>query len=142
MLRLETVEDFERIARALADPDSQPDDFIVRRFGYCKICRAVRGCEGYMDEDCVERCYGGRESGSGHDFYVDGTSGAVLVGIFLTGGHIHSAYRRKVENLHSRKNQTIFFRAALDQHILQAKKERRKAGQMVRRLAKLRSQTS
>ena len=41
MIRLETVEDFEKVAKALKDPKSKLFQYMVHSFGFCKLCNMV-----------------------------------------------------------------------------------------------------
>ena len=45
-MRLETVEDFEKVAQALKNPKSKPCHYQVRDFGYCRKCHAVTEFDG------------------------------------------------------------------------------------------------
>lgn len=63
---LVTIEDFRRVAKALLNPESLPQQYVVedwsrnRKFGYCTLCGEVTGCENRgvegRDEVLCQKC--------------------------------------------------------------------------------------
>lgn len=53
MIRLETVEDFERVNKALNNPGSKLSEYCVVNYGYCGFCKsiAVFDATSVRDED-------------------------------------------------------------------------------------------
>src|SRR3989344_465245 len=57
--RLKTVEDFERVAKALQDPNAKLHEYTVKSFGYCLTCESVVEYEGeygpeWLQETCLK----------------------------------------------------------------------------------------
>lgn len=145
MLRLETVEDFEKVKKAFDNPRSKHYQFMVRNFGYCKICRIVTEYEGnYSFESCHETC---RKCGS--IFGYPKTHGTLPSDFYITINMDdmfpmpsspvpnYEVYL-KLEQLHSRKQQKIFFQELLEKFIKKIKAAERQARNKTRQLAKLR----
>lgn len=140
MIQLETVEDFERIKKALRDPDSMPSQFAVKTFGYCNICYKITEYDGdYGMEGCYETCRNCHRTFGSH-----------------SGGLIEPSYRYvtlstsdslsipheiidELRRLESREQQYVFFEAESEKMIKKYKARERQTRVGIRRLAKLRS---
>lgn len=79
MIRLETIEDFRRKAKILKDPESLPQQYVVKdwheNFGYCTICKTVTKCELYGDKSggwvCCKQCNNTWTGWGSSEFYVE-----------------------------------------------------------------------
>ena len=99
--RLETVEDFERVAKALQDPNAMPHKYVVKSFGYCLNCESVVEYEGnYGPEWFQETCLKCK------------TIASAAIGSFrrliLTGDMVPVAVAEEIAHLYSRKTQKTF----------------------------------
>ena len=139
MIRLETVEDFEKVNKALNNPNSKPFEYIIRSFGFCsRYCRKITEFYGtYNAEICYETCYGcGKTfSGVGSSF-----SNAYYPSDWYITGLEEIDIKNKADllRLNSREVQKLFFNERLEIALVSAKSNQRKAKKEVRRLAKLR----
>lgn len=135
MIRLETVEDFENVRKALSNPNSKPWQYCVKPWGFCRFCKSVTEFEAPFGkaEFFVIQCLGCQSH-----FEVEGTGGGVLTGVYLTGNEVPPEFQLKVQKLNSRFNQREYFRTVLENKINELKRKRRQAENEIRRFAKLR----
>ena len=101
--RLETVEDFERIAKALQDPSAKLHEYTVKSFGYCLNCESVVEYEAdYGPEWFRQTCL---------NLNCKKTASAAI-GSFrrfiLTGDMVPVAVAEEIAHLYSRKTQKTF----------------------------------
>ena len=101
--RLETVEDFERIAKALQDPSAKLHEYTVKSFGYCLNCESVVEYEAdYGPEWFRQTCL---------NLNCKKTASAAI-GSFrrfiLTGDMVPVAVAEQIGHLYSRKMQKTF----------------------------------
>lgn len=141
MLRLETVEDFERVDRALGDPNSKLHEYCMVDYGYCGFCTSISAFDRILEPHHI-RC-----RGCGNSFYPDHMG---LSFLFYTGekearrvyefmlGTMPEPRTRKERKFFSGENQRKLFNQLLEFRIRELKREQRVLGGKVRRLAKLR----
>lgn len=104
--KLETLEDFQRVAKALADPDAKPHEYCVQSFGYCTHCLKVTsytsesGPEGgiIVCKECLRR-----------DAWGSYRYGVAVSAPYFTGNMVPLRYREEVAKRHSRGNQSVYF---------------------------------
>jgi len=100
--QLRTLKDFERVAKALEDPNAKPHEYEVKSFGYCKNCKAVVA---YESEASIEWLY--------QKCLSCGMSKSNAMGSFnyliLTWVLMPNAFRPQVDTLYSREKQREFF---------------------------------
>ena len=99
--RLKTVEDFERVAKALQDPNAKLHEYTVKSFGYCLTCESVVEYEGeygpeWLQETCLKcKAIASAAMGSFRRF-------------ILTGDMVPVAVAEEIAHLYSRKTQKTF----------------------------------
>src|SRR3989344_4113502 len=129
MIRLETVEDFEKVRKALDDSASKPYQFCIQNLGYCTACKTLTFYDGsYSIEGCDERClrcmrtfnYG--LSGDRNWYYTD-----------FEDKNIPDHIREEFGKLISRENQKKIFKIRLEAHIKKLKGKARSRDREVRR---------
>ena len=99
--RLETVEDFERVAKALQDPNAKLHEYTVKSFGYCLNCENVVEYEAdygpeWFQQTCLH-CNGIRSAAIGS-----------FRNLILTGDMVPVAVAEQIGHLYSRKMQKTF----------------------------------
>ena len=110
---LSTAKDFERVTKALLDPESQPHQYRVKIFGYCTECSGVVEFEmGGGVDDFYEKCLK-----CGTTAYKS----AMKRSIILQGEMVPAALKSHVDYLHSRGKQTEFFVVLLEDYIATTK---------------------
>ncbi|GEM_PF-4742870 len=145
MIRLETVEDFEKVAKVMRNHNAELSEYCVIDYGYCSFCKALRMY--YPKQDHI-RC-----SGCDNDFYLDhmGLSYLYMISAgspdypepaqvfdFKLGDDIPKQHRTSKAEIFSGKHQRDLFNFMLNSRILTLKKEQRALSSKIRRLAKLR----
>jgi len=65
MIRFETVEDFERVDKALSNQDSKLSEYCIYDYGFCSFCESLSVCFPIKEPNHI-RC-----NGCGNDFYPD-----------------------------------------------------------------------
>ena len=127
MVRLETVEDFEKVRDALNDPQSRLCDYLVREFGYCISCGSVTD-------------YTYDEGGLINRYIVCLSCQNMSRARFLFTGNVDIPFeaQEKIRELHSRERQREFFQEALEEFIKKHKARERQVRNETRQLAKLR----
>src|SRR3989344_6156866 len=140
MLRLETVEDFEKVKKLLDNPKSQSYEYRVKDFGFCTACNRITGFEeNELEGRCQKRCLSCRrifefrpEHGAGECYFSQDDQEYCC---FVSEGQTDLI--KELERIYSRKHQNKLFREELERSITKHKAEERKIKNMVRRLAKL-----
>ncbi|MBI4158506.1 MAG: hypothetical protein HY505_02730 [Candidatus Yanofskybacteria bacterium] len=149
MLRLETVEDFERVDKALSDPGSSLSEYCVMNYGYCGFCKSLCVFD-FISEPYHIHC-----RGCEHDFYPDhlGLSYLYMISLgspdypepaqvfeFKLGKDIPKQQQKVSINRRqfSRSYQRMVFDDILKSRIRELKREQRSLAGKIRRLAKLR----
>ena len=110
---LSTAKGFERVTKALLDPESQPHQYRVKTFGYCTECSGVVEFEmGGGVDDFYEKC-----------LKCDATplKAAIERRIILQGEMLPAALKGEVDTLHSRGKQAEFFVVLLEDYIATTK---------------------
>lgn len=136
-MELKTIEDYERVARAFADPNSTPEQYCVNPYGFCTFCEKITpytttcyGMEGGVVTHCTEcrRSFGGWSGGHHPESQ------------YATGKDIHPRFMIEIEKLHSREQQKEFFSKKLIKFIKEKNEEHaaaiahlRKAEQLLQR---------
>ena len=151
MIRLETVEDFEKAKKILADPKSQSHEYWIKNFGFCSGCNRLTEYFEYTstigegNKRSYKTCFGCNRS---FEFKYDG--------IKYVAGECYFSYDEQeyrvflsesdkpelieeLERLYSRKQQIKFFKEKLEIKIAGLKREMRTNNRTIRRLAKLRT---
>lgn len=101
--RLDTLEEFERVALALQDPNAKPHQYIVRKFGFCTECSSIAEYEFHgSSEGTSTRCLGCQAS-------EGGPLGYVKRNLILSGDMVPVRVKGEIDRLHSREEQTRFF---------------------------------
>lgn len=109
-MKLTSVEDFVRIAVALSNPESKPNEYRVRTFGFCTFCKMVTeyredilGLGGDVMFTCLQ---------CNKDF--GGWAGDTRpITAYRTEPDVPFSEINKIQTLHSKENQREFFRIAL-----------------------------
>jgi len=113
LIVLKTAKGFERVTKALLDPESQPHQYRVKTFGYCTECSDVVEFEmGGGVDDFYEKCL------------KCGTTplkAAIERRIILQGEMLPAALKGEVDALHSRGKQAEFFVVLLEDYIATTK---------------------
>ena len=135
MFRLETVEDFERVRKALGDPKSKPHQYRVKEFGYCTYCKEVTECYHYAGKEgssvgCL-RCNRGY-----YELMGDTVSHTYFTRFEID--RMPQNAQKLVFERHSREYQRKFLKEQLEACIKILKKEQRVLSGKIRQLAKLR----
>jgi len=154
MIRLETVEDFERVDKALNNPGGKLSEYCVMNYGYCGFCRsiAVFDAVSVCDEDnvtpTVVRCCGCQNQflpdhrGLSYHYCVEHEWDQPVkqeIFSFRINGYIPESQNEIVREFFSRDNQRKLFNEKLETRIKAFKSEQRVISSKIRRLAKLRS---
>ena len=138
MVQLETVEDFEKIKKALEDNTSQQKDYCICPYDYCNFCKGVREFEtpyGYSVESTVwAKCLGN----CGSLFHNGGPQ--VRTPYFHFGNYElpPEQFWDLLQMVNSRQMQSKFFAAELEKRISAEKKKMIELKSSFERLAKLR----
>ena len=137
MVKLETVEDFEKAKKYLDDSRTESHQYRIKEFGYCSYCREVTeyhhnaNIEGTSVVCC--KCKWG---------YYRLVGESVTKPMYFTYLELsqmpYSAIISVIDR-HSRDSQKEFFNQALEQFITKQKAIVRQANNLTRRLAKLRA---
>lgn len=138
MVQLETVEDFEKVKKALEDPKSTPRDFCVCPYSYCWYCDEVREfeapCVSSWGESINVKCLG-----CGKFFFITNIG---LIKSISWGQSENSKtseqFRNEMKKLNSREMQKNFFAVALEKRIAKEKGELGKVQDRIRGFARLR----
>lgn len=137
MLRLETVEDFERVRKALDNPRSSSDEYRVKDFGFCCFCDRITEYRIEPENEwgiifCFQ-CKMTFKPGHHMDYSKNNPEGP-----YITHIPRESDTGERLHYLRSRVQQTTYFLEMLEQFIGRQKTEERKIRNTIRRLAKLR----
>ena len=151
MLRLETVEDFERLDNALSNPDSKLSEYCVVNYGYCNYCKSLEVFDCSLNDESQEperiSCCGCDNDflpdymGLSHLYYPKRSNNPkdqILVYQFRIGGDISEIHHSAEREFFSREHQRQLFNEKLETRIKAFKSEQRTLSNKVRRLAKLR----
>ena len=138
MVRLETVEDFERIRQALNNPNSQMKDYCICPYDYCIFCKDVKEFStpyGYGDESfvfvkCLGTCYG---------FFHNEKPLDRTEFFHFCNKMPPNEFWSELHRLNSREIQARFFISELEKRISVEKKKMRELKGSIERLARLRS---
>lgn len=144
MVRLETVEDFEKVKPALDDPNSKSYQYCVKRFGFCTACnklteydddgptsfgcRMCLSCKRVFEFRFDEIKYAAGECYVSHDrqeYYTLLSCEHYLI--------------KEFERLHSREHQMKLFDKERETYIKKLKRNVKESNNKIRRLAKLRT---
>lgn len=140
MVRLETVEDFERVRANLKDQDGKPRHYCVRPYSYCAHCDEVKEFESpspvSSGEIITVRCLGcdrlfvidDREC---RDNIVWGRSSVV-------NRKASPEHLAEINRLNSRELQGIFFVSVLEERIAREKSELRNVQDRILDFSRLR----
>jgi len=140
MIRLETVEDFEKVAKAFKDPNSKPFQYVIRPYGFCKLCnRATEYIAVGSIEGVYVTCLFCSKIFSDWNYVPESYQLGHLYETDSAGITDHVAREAVINQLNSREQQKIFFNEKLEQFIKKAKKKQRDANKEVRQSAKLRA---
>ncbi len=145
MIRLETVEDFEKVDKALDNPDSKLNEYCVAEYGYCGFCGLLCVCDNISIPEHYIRCHE-----CGNSFYPDHIGLSYLyhqnrmqVFEFKFGDdlpkHSQSGGMAVTSKELSKEYQRELFNVMLEARITALKKEQRGLAGKVRQLAKLRT---
>lgn len=148
MVRLETVEDFEvedfeKVKKALDDPNSKPHQYCVKNFGFCTACNRLTEFAGnYSSEYCYIVCWSCNRL---FEFKYDGikhTAGECYISHdeqeYCTVLNDSHDLIKEFEQLHSREHQRKLFAKEREAYIRKLKRNIKESNKKVRRLAKLR----
>lgn len=143
MIRLETVEDFEKVRKALDDPKSFSYQFCIKSFGFCTACNRLTEFDDDNSMDsCHRKCLSCKRI---FKFSYDGVKHTSGECYFCQDEHEYFIFvsqdqnpRKEYEKLHSREYQDKLFARELEARIRKLKQEIRKSNNLVRRFAKLR----
>ena len=140
MVRLETVEDFERVKANLKDQDSKPRYYCVRPYSYCAYCDEVKEFEstvpGSSGEMITVKCLG-----CDHLFFVDDhrcRDNILWGGSSIVNRKASSEHLAEMNRLNSRELQRIFFVSVLEERIAREKSESRNVQGRIQDFARLR----
>lgn len=134
MVQLETVEDFEKAYAYLNNhrPEISYILYSVRQFGFCPVCNAVTEYE--LLETFEKKCLK-----CSRVFWGYLRKPYDLLQYLLLGDYpLPKESADKIRKLYSREQQKIFFQELLERFIQEQKSTQRKAGNNIRRAAKLR----
>ena len=140
MVKLETVEDFEKVRKALEDPKSSPRDYSVCPYSYCCHCDEVREFEAPCVESWGElinvKCLD-----CGKMFFVTNLDlvKSISWGRQSETDKIPEQFKGEIKKLNSREMQKNFFSVALEKRIGREKSELRKVQNRIQELARLRA---
>lgn len=140
VVQLETVEDFEKVKRALEDLKSTPRDYCVCPYSYCWYCDEVREFEAPCVVSCSESinvmCLGCKKA-----FFVTdiGLIKSISWGNQFVYDKILEQFRNEMKRLNSREMQKNFFAVVLEKRIAKEKSELRKVKDTVQKFAQFRS---
>ena len=141
MIRLETVEDFEKVRKALQDPNSQPRDLCICPYSYCWHCEEVTEFDApYGPANSITvKCLG-----CGNFFTVDDYNSAynknnIFWGLRFSNDTVSEVVITEMRKLNSREMQTKFFAVELERRIAKEKGELRRVQNRIQKFAKLRS---
>ena len=152
MVQLETVEDFEKVRKALDDPNSKPEQYAIRSFGYCSFCEELTeyrgwGMFGNAWVDCLQclKSFEHPSFGSEHLYYSFSSKHNYY---YTTGKNIPlvkedqipKELRLEFNKLNSLEYQRKIFNEKREDLIKKLKQQTRTANSQVRRLAKLRTE--
>ncbi len=139
MVRLETVEDFEKVRKALDDPKSAARDYSVCPYSYCWYCNDVKEFEAPFVESWGEsinvKCLG-----CGNFFFVAdiGLVKGISWGRQFANDKIPDQFRNEMKKLNSREIQRNYYAVALEKRIAKEKSELRKIQNTIQYFASLR----
>lgn len=140
MVRLETVEDFERIRANLKDQDGKPRYYCVRPYSYCAHCDEVKEFESTPPVSSGEiikvRCLG-----CDHFFVINDPErrdNILWGGSSIVNRKASAEHLAEMNRLNSRELQGIFFVSVLEERIAREKSESRNVQDKIRDFARLR----
>lgn len=140
MVRLETVEDFERVRANLRDQDGKPRHYCVRPYSYCAYCDEVKEFESTaplsLGEMITVKCLG-----CNHLFVIDDPEcrdNILWGGSSVINRKASPAHLAEMNRLNSRELQGIFFVSALEERILREKSELRNVEGRIQDFSRLR----
>lgn len=141
MVKLETVEDFEKVRKALSDSSSKPRHYSVKPFSYCPHCNDVKEFEAPVfvsNHDLITvKCLGCRSffqitDHIRRDEIMWGARYAEVI------DQIPDFFRAESKRLNSREMQSAFYTVALERRIAEEKTNQRRIKDKIQDLAKLR----
>lgn len=134
-MRLETVEDFERVAKVFKNPESKSHEYGVKDFGYCRKCHAITE---YNGDFGLEGCYLTCLKCGANFTSSQGMPGYNPIEMYaISEDDMPQSAGSEFKRLRSREAQLQFFLKLLERKKLAARKQERQARATVRRLAKI-----
>ncbi|MDP3696656.1 MAG: hypothetical protein Q8R55_01335 [Candidatus Taylorbacteria bacterium] len=139
MVQLETVEDFEKVKKALEDAKSTPRDYCVCPYSYCQRCNEVREFEAPAVESLGElirvKCMG-----CGDYFLISKLRDKNNIFWGFQSSYVFSSeHGAEMTKLNSREMQFKFFAVALEKRITKEKSELRTVQDRIQKFARFRS---
>jgi len=142
MIRLETVEDFEKVRKALRNMNIPPRFYCICPYSYCFHCKEVNEFEApmpYCLADAIKvKCLGCSNFFVLNDFKYKND---IFWGFPFLDINLFRMFKDQVDEmkkLNSREMQAKFFAVELEKRIAKEKSELRKVQNRIHKFAKLR----
>jgi len=141
MIRLETVEDFEKILSNLEDLSSKPRYYCVCPYSYCSYCNEVKEFEAPVPvgrgDIITVMCLGCSKFFTIED--LKDKDNIDWGDVFILDNQSSTSHLAEMKRLNSREMQTKFFAVELERRITKEKSELRKTQDRIHKFARLRS---